>query len=330
MKKGILQAGVLAVSFVLMACDNGMKFDLPQTSDNFEQNVTYNNKVDIVWMIDSSSSMSQHQARLNDQIPTLVSTLNALKMDYHMAVVTSSMGGTAEQQTGGKFVGSPKYVTRSTPNLVNVLKARMLVGESGSNNERGLESVETALSAGYLNTEGRGFFRDEALLVVIALSDEDDKSKSTSDAAATYYKNFFDSIKRPWVDGTRSWMFSFIGVLNLSSQCTTFNDYAEPGLAFIKLADASGGVKTSICTNNLSSAVSGIRARIFQILTDFKLSKKPDPATIVVKINGQVVPQSSTNGWDYIEDLNIIRFYGSAVPAADASIKVDFKPKEAN
>lgn len=331
MGKRILKAAALAMSMSLLAaCDNGMKFDIPQASDNFNQNVTYNNKVDIIWMIDSSSSMGIHQSRLNDQIPGLVASLNSLKMDYHMAVVTSSMGGTVEQQTGGKFIGTPKYVTSSTPNLVNVLKARMLVGESGSNNERGLESVETALSAGYLNTEGRGFFRDDALLVVIALSDEDDKSKSNSSAAVTYYKNFFDSIKAPWVDGTRSWMVNFIGVLSLTANCTALNDYAEPGLAFMGLADASGGVKTSICTSNLSAAVTNIRSRIYQILTDFKLSNIPDEATIVVTINGVTIPRSTTNGWDYIASSNIIRFYGSAVPAADASIKVDFKPKTAN
>ncbi len=46
----------------------------------------------------------------------------------------------------------------------------MIVGEAGSNNERGLESMQTVLSSSYLSNEGRGFLRNDALLVVIALS----------------------------------------------------------------------------------------------------------------------------------------------------------------
>ena len=166
------------------------------------------------------------------------------------------------------------------------------------------------------------------VLSVWTEADEDDKSAVSN--PVSYYTNFLDSIKAPWVDGSRSWVFSFIGVLSMSSTCRTFNDYAEAGLTFIDLAKESGGVQESICNTNLSSAVANIRARIFQILTDFKLTRRPVEETITVVINGKSIPRSTQNGWDYIESSNTIRFYGSAVPAADASIKVDFKPKDAN
>ncbi|WII72917.1 hypothetical protein QJS83_03405 [Bdellovibrio sp. 22V] len=326
MKKDFSAVFVAVIASTLMACSGGVSFDLPATSDNFGQNITYNNKVDILWIVDNSSSMLKHQQNLSAQVPDLVTKLNSLKMDYHMAVVTTSMGGTTPD--GGKFIGSPKYVTASTPDLVNSLKNRMIVGEAGSNNERGLESMQNALSNSYLSNEGRGFFREDALLVVIALSDENDKSVVSN--PVSHYVNFLDGLKTPWVDGTRSWVFNFIGVLPTSTNCRTYNDYAEAGLTFIDIVKESGGVQESICSSNLSSAVTNIRSRIYQILTDFKLSKIPVIESISVTINGQVVPRSSINGWDYIEARNVIRFYGSAVPAADASIKVDFKPKEAN
>ncbi|ASD62762.1 hypothetical protein [Bdellovibrio bacteriovorus] len=328
MKKDFQLFVVAAASAFLMACAQNVSFDLPETQDNFGQSITYNNKVDILWIVDNSTSMLKHQQRLSEQIPDLVSKLNTLKMDYHMAVVTTSMGGTSPD--GGKFIGSPKYVTSKTPDLVNSLKNRMIVGEAGSNLERGLESMENALSANYLANEGKGFFRNDALLVVIALSDEDDFSKSSSSAGITYYTNLLDSIKEPWVDGSRSWVFNFIGVLSLTSQCKTFNDFASAGLSYMGLADTSGGVKESICSTNLSSAVGNIRSRIYQILTDFKLSKVPLEESITVSINGVSIPRDTTNGWDYLAASNVIRFYGTAVPAADASIKVDFKPKDAN
>ncbi|WP_295902893.1 hypothetical protein [uncultured Bdellovibrio sp.] len=326
MKKEFSALLAAMMSTALMACSSGVQFDLPETSDNFDQSVTYNNKVDILWIVDNSASMLKHQQNLSAQVPDLVSRLNSLKMDYHMAVVTTSMGGT--NPDGGRFIGSPKYVTSSTPDLVNSLKNRMIVGEAGSSNERGLESMENALSSGYLANEGKGFFRNDALLVVIALSNEEDKSVVSN--PTQHYTGLLDSLKRPWVDGSRSWVFNFIGVTPASTNCTTFNDYSEVGWRFIDLVNVSGGVQESICTSSLGSAITNIRARIYQILTDFKLSKKPVIESITVTINGQSVPRSNVNGWDYIESINAIRFYGSAVPAADASIKVDFKPKDAN
>lgn len=325
MEKRILK--YLIVSLLWMTgCSDKVNFDLPQTTDNFAQSITYNNKVDILWIVDNSLSMLKHQQNLSLKMADLVTILNSLKMDYHMAVVTTSMGGT--NPDGGRFIGSPKFVTASTPDLINNFQNRLIVGEAGSNNERGLESMATALSPSYLSNEGRGFLRDDAFLVVIALSDEDDKSAVSN--PVNYYASFLDKLKKPWVDGSRSWLFNFIGVLPNSSNCKTFNDYSEAGLTFIDLSKMSGGVQTSICTTNLTEAVRDIRARIFQIMTDFKLTTAPAVETISVTINDKVIPRDTVNGWDYLPSTNVIRFYGSAVPPADASIKVDFKPKEAN
>ena len=326
MKMDFLKLSLAVAMGLLAACSNP-SFGLPDQSDNFSQSVSYNNKVDILWIIDNSTSMLQHQQSLASQLPTLVNTLTSLKMDFHMAVVTTTLGGVANPD-GGKFIGSPKYVTNSTPDLVNNLASRMIVGQAGSNNERGLESMGIALSPTYLANEGKGFLRNDALLVVIALSDEDDKSAVSN--PVSYYTNFLDKLKAPWIDGSRSWMFNFIGVLSNTSQCRTFNDYAEPGLIYMDMVAKTRGTQESICSNNLGSAVSNIRARIYQILTDFKLNGIPLVDTIVVKVNGVVIPRNTTNGWDYIQASNAVRFYGSAVPSADAKISVDFSPAEAN
>ena len=210
MDRRLLAGGMLALSLFAGAC-SPVNYGIVSKNESFGQTYTYNNKVDILWVVDNSSSMQQHQSRLSDQIPEMVSKLNSLKMDYHMGVITSSMGG--DNADGGKLIGSPKYLVPSTGNLTNLLRTRLIVGQTGSNNEKGLESAETVLSAGYAGGEGKGFLRDDALLVVIVLSDEEDKSRSVA-TAVDYYKNFFDSVKRPWADGSRSWVLNFIGVLS--------------------------------------------------------------------------------------------------------------------
>lgn len=322
MVRAIIPALVLVFSLTQMGCGaNGAaaSFDLDQTEQNFGQKILYNNKVDIVFIVDNSTSMTQHQSRLSQQIPALVSALRSLKMDYHIVAISTSMGAGGN---GGQFLGSPTVLTGQTGDLEALLQQRIAQGETGSNNERGLASLETALSTSYLSTGGAGFLRDDALLAVIELSDEDDKSTKT----ASYYATFLDKLKPASVEGRKSWIFNFIGVLENTSACRTFNDYSEVGLIQMQLAEISGGNKESLCSSNLSSAVSNIKARIVQILTDFYLKSRPLKHTLKVMVNGKLVSESVTNGWTYIEDgaKYIIRFTGEAVPPADADIRVDF------
>lgn len=318
---------IAAIAIGQVGCGNGAasSFDVDQTSQSFGQKILYNNKVDIIWIVDNSSSMQQHQARLSQQIPALVNSLQNLKMDYRMVAISTSMGSDG---SGGHFLGSPTVLTPSTPNLQGLLSSRILLGEGGSDRERGLLSLETVLSPGYLAGEGSGFLRDDALLAVIALSDEDDKSDRTAASLAA----LLDQFKPEVHNGRKSWIFNFIGVLDSSSQCRTFNDYSEPGLKMIQLATRSGGMTESICSSSLSNAVNNIKARIVQIITDFYLADEPLEATIRVAVNGQLVEKSNTNGWSYFQDGTkyVVRFNGASVPPADADIRINYTPTEAH
>jgi hypothetical protein len=316
-----LKFAVLAlIAFSLFGC-NKQTYSLPDQSQVFEQTVQYNNKVDIVLMVDNSSSMDTYQRKLADQVSGMIDSLNKIGMDYQIVVVTTDMRGGGN---GGVFVGFPQILTPSTPNLSAVLTNRVRQGNGGSDLERGLQSIETALRG------DSSFLRSDAMLAIIALSNEDDYSAGSADD----FRQYFDQLK-PKFTGfngeTQAWIVNFIGVPDLQSSCSTALDgiYKEPGLKWIALAQASGGLVQPICDTTLAQAVDNIRSRIVQVLTDFHLGRKPKIETIVVKINGQLIPQSNINGWQYIEKGYVIRFYGSAVPSADSSISVDFTPAEA-
>ncbi len=310
---------IVAVGLIV-GC-NKQTYSLPSESQVFEQIVQYNNKVDVLLMVDNSSSMDTYQNRLAEQAPGMVAALNQLGMDYRIAVVTTDMRGGGN---GGSLVGNPKVLSASTPNLASLLTTRIRQGNGGSDLERGLQSIETALNA---DTE---FLRADAMLAVIALSNEDDYSAGT----ASFYKQYFDA-KKPKFQAfngeAQGWLVNFIGVPNLQSSCSTALDgiYKEPGLKWIDLANASGGLVQPVCDTSLANAMENIRKRIVQVLTDFHLGRKPLVDSILVKVDGQVVPRSSVNGWDYIEDGYLVRFYGTAVPGADAKISIDFDPAEA-
>lgn len=318
----ILSASVLVLT--LGACSK-QNFDLPQEQQAFGQTVTYNNKVDILLMMDNSSSMLQYQNKFAQQVPMMLNKLDQLKMDYHIAVTTSDMRAAG---TGGKLFGMPKFVTPLTPNLATTLQAKVTVGQNGSDLERGLESVRTLLEPASLASGAKDFFRQDALLVIIFLTNEDDYSAGTVQS----YVDFFDALKPPFKDNRNnqpSWIANFIGVVSIDSNCNTTADFKEAGLRYMGLVEASGGLNESICRTSLDQAVSNIRARIIEVLTDFYLDRKPVIETITVMLNGVAVPNESTNGWSYEADGNFIRFNGTSVPGAEDQIVVDFKPAEA-
>ncbi len=327
-----LALAILSILFI--SCQEGQQFALEEQSQVFDQAAVYNNKVDVVFMVDDSSSMASHQNRLSAAIPDLIQKLLSLKLDMHFAVVSSNMAGNnnGKPADGGKFLGSPRYLTSGTANLASVLSSRIKIGEGGSNNERGMESLVNSLSAPHIINEGSGFLRQEAYLVVIALTDEEDNSPVPVGATQplSYYKNFFDNLKPQTQPGVKNWVMNVIGKLSLSTPCSTFSESGSISEPFMSLATYSGGIQTSLCTNDLSNAVANIKGRLVEIVTDYRLKKVPNISTIQVFMNGSPVPRSNVNGWDYLPSINAIRFYGSYIPKADANIRVDFTPDQAN
>ncbi len=309
----------------LSACSNGTSFGIPPREDNFGSTILYNNKIDIVWLVDDSSSMLQHQKKLSNEIADVVSQLNSLKLDYRMVVTTTSVG---TGYSGGTYVGTPKILTASTPNLVAELKSRLLRGESGSNNEKGLLSLQNLVSDSYINADGIGFHREESLLLINVLSDEDDHSDGTSDSVVQSLASRLNQLKKPFRPNVGGWLVNFIGVKD--TQCQDAFGFSPIGFRYLDLVGRSGGKSYSICTASLREAVADLQARVLEIITDYPLSDVPNVETIKVYMNGLLIPRSQTNGWDYLPDLKVIRFYGSAIPASDVSVRVEFTPASAS
>lgn len=317
----------MSFALVALGCENGVRFGLQSQSEDFSQSVTYNNKVDILFVVDNSNSMKDHQAELSKNVPDLINRLNSLKMDYHIAVTSTTMSTDSERfPMTRQLLGSPKYLTNSN---INVLANRLLVGDTGSDSERGLLAMEYVLGESYLTSSAPGFLRRDALLSIVFIGDEDDYS--VNDVA--YYENFLNNLKPPFKEGGRAWIANFIGVLRASTSCDTLGSHVSAGTRYIGLVDKSGGVKSSICERNLVPAVADIKARIVEILSAFRLDSEPKQETIQVLINGLPVSKDLIDGWSYEKQVDtkgktghFIKFHGKSVPAADAVIKVNYDP----
>lgn len=319
---------IVLASLVFQSCNKSVGFKLPEENKAFVGEETYNNKVDILFVVDDSTSMKEHQEELSRVVPELISQLNSLKMDYQVAVTSSTTSTNLDRFPNSRqMIGSPKILTQENSNL---LLDRLLVGETGSDVERGLEAMEVVLSSEYLNSEAKGFIRSDALLAIVIIGDEDDQSSKLTKE----YIDFLNRLKPNFPEGGQSWLVNFIGVLQDTYRCGSISKTFVRSIRYAELVSASGGISSSICDRDLTPALQNINARLVDILTSFQIDSEPDLATLVVKVDGLEIALDSMNGYQYVSQKDslgrtghYIKFYGTSVPSSDSKISVTFTPK---
>jgi hypothetical protein len=237
-------------------------------------------KMDIVFVIDDSGSMEEEQSNLASNFPKFVSVLDAIKtgsgaqLDYRVAVTTtgktyslSVLGIPVPPEKGddGKFrnnCGGPKrWLDRSEAAASFPCRAR--VGTNGPSEEMPLECMKLALVDRMADNTNAGFLRDDALLAVVFLTDEDDCSIKASTIAETIPSVCETSAEKPEsyvavldaVKGDRArWATAVIaGKTKCSS---SFGEAAEAKrLGQFVTATGKNAVFSSICDGDLSQAL---------------------------------------------------------------------------
>jgi hypothetical protein len=317
---------IIPLIIIASACSN-RDFGLPTNNDNFQQIPTFNNKVDILFISDDSASMTTYRQQMALQASAIVTRLNQMGMDYHLAVTSTSVGGGF---AGGTFIGSPSYLTNKTSDLANQLATHLSFNVPGSDLERGLLSMTTALSPTNL-ANNPGFLRSDALLAIIVMSDDEDYSSSGTDIQS--YVDFLNSIKTPFASGASSWVLNYIGSTSLNSACSNF---INVGTRYINLANASKGISQSICKTDWSVTMNNIHVVISQMMTTYYFPVAPNPASIIVKINNVVQMPDPQNGWSLetsgtgASTKYFIQFHGNGIPSLYSNVSVTFTPAGAN
>ena len=317
----LMTAGAI---LTLVGCSN-QQFGVVPDNKIFGQQVDFNNKVDILWVVDSSNSMAQHQQKIAEQVSIFLNALNSTGMDYHIGVTTMDVSASGEK---GRLIslplGSPTVLKRTTSNVLSVLQQRLQMGDGGSSVERALEATKLALTEPLVSGSNAGFRRlssdkaTGAVLAVIYLTNEDDESGS----AVPDPQAFFDShsVLTPW--GDPQWVVSFIGTTPDDPNCSTVPWTKEDGLAYIALAQHSGGGISSICSQDFAGALTNVKGHILSMMTEYRFNVAQIESSIVVHINGQFIPKDPVNGWTYIASRHVLRFNGSAIPPMGSTINV--------
>lgn len=267
--------------------------------------VSFNRAVDILFVIDDSGSMGDHQANLAKNVKLFTqSIINNQILDYHIGVLTSNMDSEPFNPAPGvtykgELWGVTKFVTRQTPNAQLVLESNLQPGTSGSSTEVFFTPVQAALTNPLVSNENAGFYRSDAYLVVVFVTDADDQSQMK----AADFQKFLVNLKGG--DPTKVIAYGAY-IPTVDTTCRTAEDHARKIEEFFALV---GGKTLGLCDVDFGTKLADLGAdlvkRIGSVLT---LSRPAQADTIVVSFGSQVIPNDPYKGWVFDPVRNAISF----------------------
>lgn len=264
-----------------------------QVSDEGQE--VFDPSVDILFVVDDSGSMGVHQQNLTANVGRFISAFTSrAAIDYHIGVVTTSMGGQGSIGCCGRLVGSPAYVQKSTPNIVRALSRNLRVGTNGSTTEESFSPVLAALTPPLVNGVNAGFYRQSAHLAIVFLTDAEDQSSIDTD-------DFYDRLVA--LKGRPEKIISY-GVIVPSNvydcdrdERDVFPDRIESFLG--KVANA-GHNEFSLCDPTFGDRVAEIADSLVRYIGNVVyLKRAPVINSIHVRFGTQIIPQDAQTGWAF-------------------------------
>lgn len=139
-------------------------------------------KLDLVFVIDNSGSMKEEQTNLINNLNNFLDLFLTDDNDLHFAVLTTNPGNRIPEGYLCNHCGGSRQ--KSLANLTSRLKSAIDAGIGGSGTELAFQPVEN-----FFNRHP-DFVRSSAVFGLFILTDEDDRSGSSSPSHANNFHNF--------------------------------------------------------------------------------------------------------------------------------------------
>ncbi len=253
--------------------------------DNNGQTCT---KMDILFVVDNSGSMAEEQANLGKNFPLFIDVLNAFKtaggsdLDWRAGVTTTGkdvsytidLGGLAlpmtEKGENGHLQQKCGMTRRWIERNDNVDVAQQFAclanqGTMGSSLEMPLEGMRMALVDRVKDGSNAGFLRDDALLAVVFMTDEEDCSRSDNnfslpngicnpkdETPVSQYVSTLDTVAH----GKGRWAVAAIAGPGPGACMSSFGS-ADENTRLRELVTSAGqnGIFSSICSGDLAQGL---------------------------------------------------------------------------
>lgn len=342
--------------FFLGGCggNGSTSYSLLPEADRFQQtqqNTDFNNKLDILFLINDQPSMSSFQQELVQSMSSFMSVFQTKGFDFKIAVATSSAymadptlnGYSAANEALADFndfngtVHSGQFVlTPSTLDLFNVFAINAKPNKNTAGQDgRSFSSFRQAL----MNTRpvNAGFLREDSFLAVIIVDNQDDFSGNGRCTGCNVNQRY----NSPNLDPVTVYR-DFLNTLTGTSGATArYNVSAmtQTGVPcqgganmtrIMELANMTNGVLGDICQADFGASMTQMSDKIATLSSQFFLNSQPVIDSIQVFVDNVAVPNGAANGWTYDPAANSIVFHGSAIPPQGSYIDVKYDPVALN
>lgn len=336
--------GVLSL-LSLVACSPDVPKLIPNPDVTYEKIDTdggeevFDPKLDILFVVDDSGSMMGHQTNLSNNIFAFVNGfVQRRDIDFHVGVLTTSMDGwDYSTECCGELVDKnrrgSKFVTPATPDAVTALASNLRVGTNGSWKEQSFAPVRAALSSPLLNGLNAGFYRPEAHLAIIFITDAEDQSGSLT---AQGLWDFLLKLK-----GRPDKILSFGVIVPSTETRGCARDSTEKPYAieeFLRLSGQGLSNVFSLCDPQFSDNLVQIADLVLEKIGNIiYLSRAPILRTVEVTFGTQIIPPHPYHGWSYSPHQNAL-ILGEGIEWTEqppgTRVKVNYEaaafPKESN
>lgn len=266
-------------------------------------------KVDILWMVDNSCSMSDDQTRLTENFPAFMDYFVGSGLDYHVGVTSSDIIQSAPNGADGKLVVKRglKYIENDTPDPITLFQEMATLGVGGAFPEKGLGATYKCLEE-KRDTVNAGFYREEASLHTIIISDEPDYTQASL-ITQPEYEQWYDGLKETSEDR------SFSGIISPTG-----------GARYAQTIDFVGGIEESVLVPDWSGVLERLGIQAAGLKREYFLSGVPVPGTISVAVvirSGPTLSFDEGEDFSYDEVRNSITFV-EYVPDALSRVEITY------
>jgi hypothetical protein len=277
--------------------DGGEKLDVPAgtgTGNGGDISSDACEKVDLLFVIDSSGSMQDEQANLVAAFPDFIATMRSELAEtegYSVGVpnrygvlVTRNFAAGSSMNTCTPYASGARYMTQDD-DLAEKFSCAARVGIGGDGDERPAQALVAALSSPNTDTGecNEGFLRDDALLVVVIISDEEDDHETAAEACDQEPLPGSDGEPTDWFDSvvaakggieTNVVVLSLVGLDPLGDCETTpfdpHSESSEPGIRLMEFTDMfTYGFIGDVCAEDYAPFFAEAIAVIDEACTNF-------------------------------------------------------------
>ena len=262
--------------------------------DSFDQPLSVDG-VDILWVIDTSGSMSRYNAELLAGIEAMMLALP--ESGWRLAMVSNDP---AKASVEAQFPLVPGDDAADALDMYNAM--------GRGNREEGFDSAyEYLMNNSYAQT----WLRPDAALLVVMVSDEEDQSDAHFPDVANF-KSWFGSLR-----GGSAFLASIVNVAEVDSVCDFYVSSVDIGDRYMDATNYFGGVIVDVCSEDWAPGVTDASTRLEPYESIELTYAVSDEATIRVFINGSL-------NWDWYYNASDNTVYFDVIPSGNDHVDIAY------